>query len=76
VTEPATEGRSLLKDGARELRAEAMSPVSECVCRCMAGVKGTSGDAVPIATGLSSNNACDDNNAEPPLSPACLWQAG
>jgi hypothetical protein len=37
VTELATEGRSLLKDGARELRAEAMSPVSECVCRCMAG---------------------------------------
>jgi hypothetical protein len=41
VTEPVAEGRSLLKDGARELRADAMSPVSECVCRCMAGVKGS-----------------------------------
>tara|TARA_R110002003_G_scaffold991_6_gene21907 strand:- start:39620 stop:39991 length:372 start_codon:yes stop_codon:yes gene_type:complete len=34
--ELATEGLSLLNDGARELRADAMSAVSEMVCRCMA----------------------------------------
>jgi hypothetical protein len=35
VTEPATEGLSLLKLGARLERGELMSPVSDRVCRCI-----------------------------------------
>jgi hypothetical protein len=41
VIELATDGLSLLNEGARELRGEAISgvtPVSECVCRCMARI--------------------------------------
>lgn len=38
MTELATEGLSLLKLGALLERADAMSPVSESVCRCMAGL--------------------------------------
>ena len=39
MTELATEGRSLLKLGALLERVDAISPVSESVCRCMAAAR-------------------------------------